>query len=291
MADSRLTIRVPADGGMSDGWGEWVLLGQPTAGEDVVLDLTRLLGVGPGTLLRLRAFIEAHSFVGNAVSVIPPETPAVRAYLSMMHLGAELPPSCSCDLGDAPVYRDHNKVLIPVRRLHTPEESDRLDEELEQLLAAQFTGKIGRLAEAFTRTASEMCDNATSHGRSEVVGAYVSAQRYTKQRCILAIGDLGVGIPDHIRKAHPELTADDDAIRVATLEGVTATGLGHRGIGYQWVIDGMKDTKVPLGELRVWSGQGRFRVEVRDGVQIRRRAWPVEDTTAGTWVQLLLAAQ
>ncbi len=150
---------------------------------------------------------------------------------------------------------------------------------------------MGALAEAFTRTASEMCDNATSHGRSLVTGAYVAAQRYANQRCVLAIGDLGVGIPDHIRQARPELKADDDAIREATLEGVTATGSPHRGIGYQWVIDGMKETEVPLGELRVWSGKGRFRVEVQRGVQTRRRAWPIGESTAGTWVRLGLSAQ
>lgn len=254
------------------------------------MDLSRLATIGPTGLLRMRAFIDWHCFAGSTVEVIPPVASAPREYLAMMGLGADLPEACACDLG--PIQAgNHSKVLIPIRRLTNVQESDRLDDELAQLLAAQFTGKIGRLAEAFTRTASEMCDNATSHGRSLMTGAYVSAQRYTQQRCVLAIGDLGVGIPEHMRSAFPNLLADDDAIRVATKEGITATGINHRGIGYQWVIDGMKDTQVPLGELRVWSGKGRFRVEVKDGVQVRRRAWPVDESTAGTWVRLRLAAQ
>lgn len=287
MSETRLTV-APPDDGVADAWGEWVPLPDPPA-QDVVVDLAELKGAWPVELLRLRALIDSRALAGRTVEVVPPKSPAVRAYLANTGLGIELPESCSCDLG--PVSPgDQKQFLIPVRRVSTVEESDRLDEELAALLAAQFTGTIGRLADAFTRTVSEMCDNATSHGRSAVIGAYVSAQRYTKQRCALAIGDLGVGIPEHIRHALPKLVADDDAIRVATKEGITATGSPHRGIGYQFVIDGLKQTSIPCGELRVWSGQGRFRVEVRDGIQVRRRAWPVEERTAGTWVMLWLSA-
>jgi hypothetical protein len=284
-----MTIVVPADGGTSDSWGEWITLRKPLPTE-LVIDLGALRNAGPSILLRLRALIDLQCFEGGTVEIIPPSDSTVRAYVAMMRLGADLPATCACDLEPIEVI-DPNKILIPIRRLNTREESDRLDEELSELLEAQFTGKIGRLARAFTQTASEMCDNATSHGWSEVGGAYVSAQRYTKQRCVLAIGDLGVGIPEHIRKARPHLTNDDDAIRVATRNGVTATGSPHRGVGYQWAIDSMKETKVPSGELRVWSGRGRFRVEVEDGMQQRRRAWPIEEATAGTWVRLWLSAQ
>jgi hypothetical protein len=130
-----------------------------------------------------------------------------------------------------------------------------------------------------------------THGRSDVGVTYVTAQRYEQRRCVLAIGDLGIGIPEHMRRAFPELTDAEDAIREATKEGVTATGNPHRGIGYQWVIDGMKEANIPVGALRVWSGRGRFRVEVRDGTQVRRDAWAVERPTVGTWVRLELSGR
>jgi hypothetical protein len=171
------------------------------------------------------------------------------------------------------------------------QDSDALDYDLAGLLSAQFTGELGRLGEAFTRTLSEMCDNATTHGRSDAGVAYVTAQRYQQRRCVLAIGDLGIGIPERMRQAFPQLTNDEEALREATKEGVTSTGEAHRGIGYQWVIDGMKETQVPAGELRIWSGHGRFRVDVRDGTQQRRDAWAVEGRTVGTWVRLELCAR
>jgi hypothetical protein len=163
-----------------------------------------------------------------------------------------------------------------------------LDDELANVLSGSFTGRFGRLAEAFTITVGEMCDNATTHGESNVGVAYVAAQRIHPDRCNLVIGDLGIGIPNHMRRRHAYLVGDDDAIREATLEGATGTGDPDRGIGYQWVIDGMKDTEVPSGELSVWSGRGRFRVQVRQGIQVRRRAWAVDQGTAGTWVTLSL---
>lgn len=279
-------IAVPADGGPSDTWAEWIPLTSPVS-DDLVLDLSALRVVGPMLAVRLRALIDMHLAAGSQVQVIAPANAGIRAYFAAMRLGVGLSDSCRCDLGPEP--ENVRKVLIPIRSLSDQRESDLLDDELGELLEAQFTGTVGRLAAAFTMTASEMCDNATTHGHSDIVGGYMAAQRLNRH-CILAIGDLGIGIPKHLRKAYPELTADDDAIRLATREGYTGTGIGHRGIGYQEAIDVIKETAVPFGELRVWSGRGRFRVEVRDGVQVRRRAWPVEEATSGTWVRLALSA-
>jgi hypothetical protein len=282
-------IKVPANAGTSEQWGELVVLGGPTA-ETVVLNLADLQSVDPLFLLRLRGFIDWHCSDGRQVHVIRPDSPDICNYLVTMGLNSDLPDGCHCDFG-AVRHIERSEVLIPIRQLRSSIDSDALDNELGALYSAHFSGRLGRLAEAFTRTVSEMCDNATSHGRSQVGVAYVTAQRYTDKSCVLAIGDLGIGIPDHIRKAFPGLANDDDAIRVATKEGVTATGNPHRGIGYQYVIDGLKETQVPKGELRIWSGQGRFRIEVRDGIQVRRRAWAVDHSTVGAWVRLELWAE
>jgi hypothetical protein len=284
-----IEVNVPATAGNSERWGEWAILRQPPQ-ETVVLNLSRVKFADPLFLLRIRGFIDWHCHNGHGVRVVAPRSAAVRNYLSRMQLDEEVPPNCDCNLRKvASTSRDD--VLIPIRRLGSQRDSDALDDELAALLDAQFTGDLAGLGEAFTRTVSEMCDNATTHGWSEVGHAYITAQRYKRGRCVLAIGDLGIGIPAHLRRAFPDLTDDGDAIREASKEGITATGSPHRGIGYQWVIDGLKETAVPCGELRVWSGRGRFRVEVRDGIQVRRDAWTVEGQTVGTWVRLELSAQ
>lgn len=282
-----VVVTVPAKAGNSERWGEWAILRAPPE-ETVVLDLTAVEFVDPLFLLRLRGFIDWHCARGHSVRLLRPRSTSVRNYLCRMRVANELPATCDSELEPGPNCGGRGDVLIPIRRLGSRGDSDLLDEELATLYTAHFTGGLARSADAFTRTVSEMCDNATTHGSSAVGVAYVTAQRYRNNRCVLAIGDLGVGIPEHMRRAFPDLSSDEDAIREATKEGITATGDPHRGIGYQFVIDGMKESDIPYAELRVWSGHGRFRVETRHGTQARRRAWGVEGSTVGTWVRLEL---
>jgi hypothetical protein len=256
-------INVPPDAGTSKRWGEWV----------ITLE---------GSELRKSS--------GHEVCVVSPRQRSVCNYLARMQLADDLPSSCTWDLQTIG-HGKRSEVLIPIRRLRSQVESDRLDDELGELYSAHFRGPIARVAAAFTMTVSEMTDNATTHGWSNVGVSYVAAQRYRADRCVLVVGDLGIGIPEHIRRVHPELSDDGDAIREATKEGVTGTGDSQRGIGYQQVIDSLKETQVPSGELRIWSGKGRFRIKTRDGLIERRRAWTVEEETAGTWVRLELCVR
>jgi hypothetical protein len=289
-----LRIPVPADAGTSTHWGEWMILEEPprpVAGHPLVIDLSHLRTADPLFLARMRGCIDWHCSVGRSVRIVSPRLASVRLYLERMHLACDLPSGCECGL-DTLGQDERSNVLIPIRRLSAPQDGDRLDEELADLYRAHFDGPLGGLAQAFSTTVSEMSDNATTHGRSEVGVSYVTAQRYPKGRCVLVIGDLGIGIPAHVRRAYPRLADDGDAIREATKEGITGltgTGSGHRGYGYQCVIDDLKNKWIARGELRVWSGKGRFRVETRHGVQERRRAWTVEQATVGTWVRLELA--
>lgn len=169
--------------------------------------------------------------------------------------------------------REAARSLFLSGRLSSTTDVVDLEQALGDLYLAHFSGSLARLAEAFTRTVGEISDNATTHGKSSVGVSYcyVAANRYAKG-CSLVVGDLGVGIPTHMRRAFPKLDDDGDAIRIATREGTSGTGNPQRGIGYQYVIDGLKNEHIATGELRVWSGSGRFRVQTVAGVQGRRRA-------------------
>jgi hypothetical protein len=281
---SRTVIRVPADDGSA--WGDSVALDGQDAGT-VELDLTDLQMPDPLLLIRLRAFIDWHCARGQEVLVTCSQRSNVRAYLERMHLASDLPPGCICGLGTLGAD-DHSSVLIPIRRLRIPADGDELEQELEDLYLAHFDGPLAKLADAFTITVGEISDNATTHGHVDGSVAYVAAQRYQQSRCVLAIGDLGIGIPAHMRQNLPDLQTDDEAIREATKEGQSGTGLSTRGYGYQNVIDALREPQVPWGELRIWSGKGRFRIETQGGAQLRRRAWGIEDSTKGSWIRLEL---
>jgi hypothetical protein len=279
---------VPSDGGTNVWWAEAVTL-VPAEPGDLILDLTELEMVDPLFLARLRGLIDLNCASGDEITILPPKEELSRKYLEFMQLASDLPANCACELDSLDVPGS-SKVLIPIRRLSTPADVEELERALGDLYSAHFSGPLAKLAEAFTRTVGEISDNATTHGKSAVGVSYVAANRYPTG-CILVVGDLGVGIPVHMRKAFPELEDDGDAIRIATHEGTSGTGDPQRGIGYQYVIDGLKNEHIATGELRVWSGKGRFRVQTSAGLQIRRRAWTVDEATVGTWVRVDLAGQ
>lgn len=281
-------ISLPPDGGRNLWWAEAVTLGQVERG-DLVLDLTELELIDPLLLARLRGLVDLNATAGLQITILPPEKTLARQYLEFMGFASDLPANCDCELKSLDVPGS-SKILIPIRRLSTQTDVEDLERALGDLYLAHFSGPLARLAEAFTRAVGEISDNATTHGRSSVGVSYVAANRYPKG-CILVVGDLGIGIPAHMRRAFPDLQDDGDAIRVATREGKSGTGDPQRGIGYQYVIDGLKNAQIAAGQLRVWSGRGRFRVQALAGVQERRRAWSVDEATIGTWVRVDLAGQ
>lgn len=91
---------------------------------------------------------------------------------------------------------------------------------------------------------SELCGNALQHGRALLphehdLGAYMAADRVEgdTRQFRLAIADLGIGIPEHIRSRHPEWHDDTAAITRALDRGVTGTDDPYRGNGFAEVLD------------------------------------------------------
>jgi hypothetical protein len=284
---STTRIAVPPGGGPNLWWAEAVALRRVDG--DLEIDLTELDMVDPLFLARLRGLIDLNAAAGGSITIRSPKKDVTRKYLELMRLASDLPGNCDCELKSLDLLGG-SKILIPIRRLSSPTDVVDLEQALGDLYLAHFSGPLAKLAEAFTRTVGEISDNATTHGKSRVGVSYVAANRYPRG-CILVVGDLGIGIPAHMRKAFSDLDDDGDAIRVATREGKSGTGDPQRGIGYQYVIDGLKNEHIATGELRVWSGKGRFRVQTVAGVQERRRAWSVDEPTIGTWVRLDLTGQ
>jgi hypothetical protein len=281
-------VRLSKDGGVNPLWGEGIALhdGNPA---EIVLDLGAIEFIDPITLIRLRGLIDLACTEGCTIKIVSPRGALMRNYLEWMRLGADLPTSCTSDLQirDSP---DSSKVLIPVTRLGTTTDVTELERMLEDLYLAYFEGPLALLADAFTRTIGEISDNATTHGKSSVGGAYVAAQRYSNKRCVIAVGDLGIGIAAHMGRVYAGLD-DETAIRLATKEGKSGTGDPQRGFGYQYVIDGIKNARIKSGELSIWSGRSRFRLLAHGGLQARRRAWAVDESTKGTWVRVELVGQ
>ncbi len=208
--------------------------------------------------------------------------------MSMVHIGDDLPHGTFSGLPSVR-ERDRRDVLIPIRNVRTLPEVDVLTHEVAELVEAHADTSVASLAQTFLLAVSELTGNAVEHGRNST-GAYLAAQRYrTGQpdaRLVIAVADLGMGIPEHVRQRYPEWTDDAQAIENATIERVSGTGNPHRGFGISQVLDEIAASPIEHAELQLRAGRGVLRSRVIGMEQLKeRREVPYK---RGTWVTLEL---
>lgn len=269
--------------GAGDGWRARLPL-RAYSSAKVVVDARSLRFATPTFLLRLRSFVEWHLDEGRTVRVLRPSNSNVANYMARMHLGEGLPD----ETFDLPAIRerDRSEVLIPVTRLTTAQDVDRFNEEVAPVIRAQVND-VAVLEEALSMAIAELCGNGVEHGANPL-GCYAALQRYpTKRKTVLAIGDLGCGIPTNIRRCFPEIGGDSAALAHALEEGVTTTGRTSRGQGFYWVMDAAQQSHIRFANLDVRAGRGRISrtFATKGSVDTTTTTAP---NKRGTWVTLEL---
>jgi hypothetical protein len=224
----------------------------------VVVDARALRFAVPTFLLRLRAFVEWHLERDHSVAVLPPVSRDVATYMARMGISTGLPEDTFRGLPALGKPGDSD-VLIPITQLREFQEVDELGEQVYQLFMGHADDEVAVFASTMHMAASELCANAVEHGANPL-GCYVAAQRYERphRRTVLALGDLGVGIPGHMRRRFPELRGDRTALRKALKEGVTATGKDERGIGFTSVIEEAMASQMRYATLDIHSGKAQL---------------------------------
>lgn len=134
----------------------------------------------------------------------------------------------------------------------------------------------------------ELGDNALLHGKSEF-GAYIAADRLLapSRMLRLAVVDLGIGIPEHIRSRYPEWQDDAAAIARAIERGVSGTGDPYRGNGFSEVFKEALDTDLvrarSAADIEIRSSKGMVGVTIVGGTKKVRHS-SVRDPRRGTWI-------
>ena len=120
--------------------------------------------------------------------------------------------------------------------------------------------KEGSLDSIIQENLDEMMSNAFQHSGRQSVSVY--GQYYkTKREVILSVLDIGIGIPNHIRKKYnpdknPGFENDAFCIQKATELGFTGSSFSkNSGVGLYDLKDIMKRTR---NNLRIISGNGYF---------------------------------
>ena len=96
-----------------------------------------------------------------------------------------------------------------------------------------------------------------------------------------------MGIPAHIRRAHPDAGDDGSAIVEALRPGISGAG-PDRGGGYSGLFSAIEKSEVPAARLRIWSSEGRLTATLRHGRFVYKKGRSIRRQTSGTWINLEL---
>jgi hypothetical protein len=221
--------------------------------------------------VRLRVFVDWHRCRKRDVSITPPTDPATHSVFAAM----QIDPEASSDRED--------DAIMPVTRLGEFLEVEETAERTREILEYQLPD-VSSLGAATFMAVSELCGNAIDHGHNDL-GAYAAVRRITEPRrqVSIAISDLGIGIPEHIRQRFPEWSDDGWAIAHATEDRVTGTNDPHRGIGFSAVLEAALTTSLHAAQMNILSANGFCRVQT---VQEKRKVevFPAARFRRGTWI-------
>jgi hypothetical protein len=260
-------------------WGERVPLHSPAPG-GLAIDLTEVRFAEPTLALRLAASATVHRRAGVPFLIAPPRQASVRKYLARTGLAQEM------GIPDADPGRD---ILLPITKIAECAEVEPAGERLHEALEAIAPGTFGSGKEALKCAFSELCDNACTHGESEH-GVFLLAQRYGPRHLVLAVGDLGIGIPSHLSGAQPELGQEHQGSRIAMAmePGISGASGPKRGDGLPDILEAIREPQLADSQLRIWSGEGR----VIHGPSTRKpEGRVVSSYTPGTWAEVVVASK
>jgi hypothetical protein len=227
----------------------------------VVVDARALSFVAPTFMLRLRSFVDYNLARGQEVVVLSPASRDVANYLSRMDIARDLPPGVFKDL---PSVRRNDRagVLVPITRLHNPVDVEVTGDKLYRLFQGHEDDEVAVFADALQEAFTELCNNGVEHGENPL-GCYLAAQKYggARPRTELTIGDLGMGVPAHMRQVFDD-PSDRRLIRKALEEEVSGTGDQERGNGIPSVLDEARGSRISYARLEIRSGRARLRHSV-----------------------------
>lgn len=248
-----------------------------------VLDISAVEWVSPFDVVGLSVLWTRSVSRGRIPSIVLPVKEEVREYLVDVGIGNII----DINLGAGSV--------TPVEGLWLPITKFEQSNEWDDLLNGWWpdvapSSADARLAFGAIYMTSELVDNATTHGSSDV-GTFVCIQRYTGKSSRLhsgvwiGIADGGIGIPNHLRRnpKYKSLHDDSDLIRRAREPGVTGTD-DARGWGlfesFEWAAE-VGPSRVLI---RSGGGEGDFRVRAK--LPIWARYSEMTPNLGGTWIHL-----
>lgn len=131
-----------------------------------------------------------------------------------------------------------------------------LNNRIRELIDSWLTDRQYSIYKDDLQTAlAELCNNSIEHSDSKT---YFTLQKYKDEWVELCIGDMGIGISEHLRRKHRWIARRDvDYIKIA-LDGTTGRQSGHGGFGLKKIQEFVYKYN---GELSIHSLKGIVKVQ------------------------------
>lgn len=220
--------------------------------QDLVIDFSALNAAFAGPMLALGADVSRMRLAGKTISLLPPAEE--RLYRLFRNTGWLRLLSPNEEAAASHVNSQH----VPVVSFVTSDEQYEVNNRLIDAVLASLPGLTRADLGALEWAINEVTDNVLVHAESDV-GGFVQLSAFPEQRRVeLAVADAGVGIPETLRQALPELRPDSLALEQAVAEGVTRSKAIGRGNG---LFGTMEIARVSDGYIHIHSGYGRLKGE------------------------------
>ncbi len=217
--------------------------------EDIVLDFTECTAAFPGPMLALCSEVSRRRVTGVDFDLrLPANEWLGRMFINSnwaRHIHPERYPESS--------YRGY--VRVPMTQFETPSQQQSLvDRMVDAILCSQTELSRGDLG-AMEWALNEITDNVMNHADSPVGGLAQLVNYKQSGRVEFVVADPGIGIPRSLRRGHPDLRSDSEALDRAIREGVTGNSSLGQGNG---LFGTLELCQVGSGYLHVHSSCARF---------------------------------
>ncbi|MDD9819937.1 MAG: STAS-like domain-containing protein [Nitrospira sp.] len=192
---------------------------------DVVLNFKHCSHVEQGPMVFLCAQILKHRKHGIGFALIAPESPELQRLFRNTNWAHFIDPRFD------PARRFEGLEHLPATQYRNLTEQSLAVDKIVKVIWGAILPMGRRSLAAFEWSINEITGNVLSHADSPV-GGLVQVQTFPKNRkAQFVVADAGVGILKTLRKGHPTLTHDVDALEEAICEGVTSDKSKGQGNG------------------------------------------------------------
>ena len=217
--------------------------------EDIVLDFTGCTAAFPGPMLALCSEVSRRRLTGVDFDLRLP----THEWLGRMFINANWARHIHPERYPESSYRGY--VRVPMTQFETPSQQQSLvDRMVDAILCSQTELSRSDLG-AIEWALNEITDNVMNHADSPIGGLAQLVNYKQSGRVEFVVADPGIGIPVSLRRGHPDLRWDTEALDQAIREGVTGNSSLGQGNG---LFGTLELCQVGSGYLHLHSSYARF---------------------------------